>query len=81
MHSGYIPDFVLPAASIHSHNTPYASDQNLYRIHIRTNYGKFTFKYKAALIWETIPKDLELKSLNSSSSETQGHSVESGERA
>ena len=35
----------------------------LYRIHVRTNYGKFTFKYRAALIWETIPK--ELKSLNS----------------
>ena len=28
-----------------------------------SNYGKFTFKYRAALIWETIPK--ELKSLNS----------------
>ena len=55
-------DFVLPAASIHSHNTRYASDQNLiYRIHVRTNYEKFTFKYRAALIWETIPK--ELKSL------------------
>ena len=26
-------DFVLPAASIHSQNTRYASDQNLYRIH------------------------------------------------
>ena len=31
------------------------------RIHVRTNYGIFTFKYRAALIWETIPK--ELKSL------------------
>ena len=56
-------DFVLPAVSIHSHNTRYASDQTLYRIHVRTNYGKFTFKCRAALIWETIPK--ELKSLNS----------------
>ena len=43
-------DFVLPA-------TRYASDQNLYRIYVRTNYGKFTFKYRAALIWETIPKE------------------------
>ena len=33
-------DFVLPAASIHSHNTRYASDQNLYRIHVRTNINK-----------------------------------------
>ena len=41
-------DFVLPAVSIHSHNTRYASDQNLYRIHVRTNYGKFTFKCRAA---------------------------------
>ena len=64
MHSGYnFSDFVFPAASIHSHNTRYASDQNLYKIHVRTNYGKFTFKYKTALIWETIRK--ELKSLNS----------------
>ena len=47
-------DFVLPAASIYPHNTRYASDQNLYRIYVRTNYGKFTFKYRAALIWETI---------------------------
>ena len=35
----------------------------LYRIHVRTKYGKFTFKYRATLIWETIPK--ELTSLNS----------------
>jgi hypothetical protein len=54
-------DFLLAASSVHSHNTRYAANKNLHRTAIRTNYGKFTFKYLSSVVWESIP--LHIKQL------------------
>ena len=43
---------------IHSHNTRTAS--NLFIDYKRTNYGKFSLKFRGAQIWNKLPKDLKL---------------------
>ena len=40
-------DFFKPVSEIHSYYTRYASQDNCYRPGVRTNYGKFTFKFYA----------------------------------
>ena len=48
-------DFLNPVHLKHNYNTRLASKLNFCRPHVRTNYGKFTFKYAASVLWETIP--------------------------
>ena len=43
---------------IHSHNTRTAS--NTFIAYKRTNYGKFSLKFRGAQIWNKLPKDLKL---------------------
>ena len=43
---------------IHSHNTRTAS--NIFIDYKRTNYGKFSLKFRGAQIWNKLPKDLKL---------------------
>ena len=38
-------------ANIHSHSTRYTTQDNCYRIHARTDYGKFSFKFFAFKLW------------------------------
>jgi hypothetical protein len=54
-------ELLVPVSSVHSYNTRYASQDNYYRPAARTNYGKFSFKFFASQLWETIP--VFLKSL------------------
>ena len=56
-------DFFKPVSEIHSYYTRYASQDNYYRPGVRTNYGKFTFKFYASKLWESIP--LSFKALPS----------------
>ena len=37
--------FLIPVSSVHSHHTRYASQENYYMPSVRTNYGKFSFKF------------------------------------
>ena len=46
----------------HCYNTRYASQGNLVRPSVRTNYGKFTFKFSICENWENIP--FTIKQLN-----------------
>ena len=48
----------------HCYNTRYSSKGNLFRPSVRTNYGKFTFKFSICENWENIP--VAIKQLNSS---------------
>ena len=48
-------EFLLPVTNVHSYNTKYAARYNFYRQKIRTQFGKFTFKYSASILWESIP--------------------------
>ena len=59
-------NYVVQASHKHQYNTRFASQNNLYRPKIRTNFGKHTFRYSASIIWETIP--LNIKQSNSISS-------------
>ena len=52
-------DFLLPVTNVHNYNTRNAARYNFYRPQIRTNYGKFTFKYSASVLWESIPTCLK----------------------
>ena len=58
-------ELLLPASNIHSHSTRYATQDNYYRMHVRANYSKFSFKLFASKLWETMPMSLKLLSPNS----------------
>ena len=51
-------NFLMPVKNIHSYNTRHAARCNFYRPKIRTNFGKFTFKYSASVLWESITVSL-----------------------
>ena len=59
-------EFLLPVTNVHSYNTRYAARYNIYRPKSRTNFGEFTFKYSASILWESIP--LCLKQLTTTNS-------------
>jgi len=44
--------------TIHSHNTRTVS--NIFIDYKRTNYGKFSLKFRGAQIWNKLPKDLKI---------------------
>ena len=48
---------------IHSHNTRAAS--NIYIDYKKTNYGKFSLKFKGAQIWYKLPNELKVLKTNS----------------
>jgi len=52
-------DFMTPAACVHSYETRYTTHGNLHRTGIRTDYGRFMIRYKAAQVWETVPTYLK----------------------
>ena len=43
------------ASEVHSHNTRFATNFNIYRPSISNNYGATTFSFVASKIWESIP--------------------------
>ena len=52
-------DTLQPTTSVHNYNTRHATKKNLYRPKIRTNFGKFSFRYSATVIWETVPYQIK----------------------
>ena len=48
------------AGDVHSYNTRYASDRNLYKSKVRTNIGKQSISFMAIDIWNSIPVELNL---------------------
>ena len=52
-------NFLMSVKNIHSYNTRHAARCNFYRPKIRTNFGKFTFKYSASVLWESITVSLK----------------------
>ena len=65
-HKGFLPnifcDIFQYASSIHSYNTRYATQQNLYKPRIRTNTGKQMISFVAIDLWKKIPQ--HFKDLN-----------------
>ena len=55
---------LLPLSRVHTHYTRLSSKNNYYRSSIKTNYGKFTFKFIASQIWEDVPTSFQSLSLN-----------------
>ena len=58
-------NFFKTVASIHSYNTRLASKSTYYLNNIKTNYGKFNFRFAAAKVWNNVDesiKHLPLKS-------------------
>ena len=51
--------FLIPTTTVHSYNTRNAAKLNFHRPQVRTNIGKFTFKYSASVMWETVPMALK----------------------
>ena len=52
-------NFLIPTTTVRSYNTRNSAKLNFYRPRVRTNIGKFTFKYSASVIWETVPLALK----------------------
>ena len=50
------------ASEVHSYNTTFVTDFNIYRPSISNNYGARMFSFVASKIWKYIP--LELKKLS-----------------
>ena len=48
------------AGDVHSYNTRYASDRNLYKSKVTTNIGKQSISFMAIDIWNSIPVELNL---------------------
>ena len=58
-------NFFKTIASIHSYNTRFASKSTCYLNTIKTNYGKFNFRFAAVKVWNNLDesiKHLPLKS-------------------
>ena len=54
-----LSEMILPASKVHNYNTRYATNQNIYRLASRTNYGLARFKVIASKIWETILTEMK----------------------
>ena len=54
----YFNNYFKSNEMIHGHNTRTAS--NIFIDYKRTNYGKFSLKFRGTQIWNKLPKDLKL---------------------
>jgi hypothetical protein len=61
----FFTEFLMPVQNVHSHFTRYSASQNLHKPYVRTNYGKFTFKYSATEVWQSVPTYLKRIPINS----------------
>jgi len=52
------------ASKVHSYNTRFATNFNIYRPNINDNYGATTFSFSASKIWESIPFEFKKRSYN-----------------
>ena len=52
------------ASEVHSYNTRFATNFNIYRPSISNNYGATTFSFLASKVWESIPSELKKLSYN-----------------
>ena len=52
------------ASEVHSYNTRFATNFNIYRPSISNNYGAKMFSFCASKIWESIPSELKKLSYN-----------------
>ena len=54
-------NFLIPTTTVHSYNTRNSAKLIFYRpqVQVRTNIDKFTFKYSASVMWETVPLALK----------------------
>ena len=52
------------ASEVHSYNTRFATNFNIYRPSISNNYGATTFSFLASKVWESIPYELKNLSYN-----------------
>ena len=57
-------NYLIPAIQTHSYNTRFASQLNIHRPKVRTNYGIHTFKYISSQLWESINVDVKRYSKN-----------------
>ena len=61
-HKGLLPDVFCNTfqytSEVHSYNTRYATQKNLYKPHVRTNTGKQMISFKATDLWKSIPQNL-----------------------
>ena len=62
-YKGLLPDVFRNtfqyASEVHSYNTRYATQKNLYKPCVRTNTGKQMISFKAIDLWKSVPKNLK----------------------
>ena len=47
-------NILAPASEIHSHDTRYVANKNVFKSSVRTDYGISAFKFSAVKIWESV---------------------------
>ena len=57
-------NYFQSVSTIHRYNTRLASRSSYYAEPIRTNFGRFSFKYNRPILWNTIDKKLKTLSLH-----------------
>ena len=62
-HKGLLPDVFRNtfqcASEVHSYNTRYRTQKNLYKPHVMANCGKQMISFKAIDLWKSIPQYLK----------------------
>ena len=62
-HKGLLPDVFLNtfqyASEVHSYNTRYATQNNLYKPRVSTDTGKQMISFKAIDLWKSVPQNLK----------------------
>ena len=52
-------NFFVPVSKIHNYNTRLSSRKSYYIPAVRTNYGKFSLRYKGPLTWNSIDREIK----------------------
>ena len=62
-HKGLLPDVFRNtfeyASEVHTYNTRYATQKNLYKPRVRTNTGKQMISFQAIDLWKSVPQNLK----------------------
>ena len=55
-------NYLVKVSDIHSYNTKYASNLNFHVPRVRSNYGKYAFRFTITKTWEAIPTKIKTPS-------------------
>ena len=70
-------NYFQSVSTIHRYNTRLASRSSYYAEPIRTNFGRFSFKYNGPILWNTLDEKVKTLSLHQFKSKLKSNIVNS----